>query len=165
MTSTVSTSGAVGADPRDGDTFTGASLEHEIERLLSAGIGTTTRAIDETAEAAELTLAQWRVLVVAAQSDGLRICELAGHLGMSVPSASRLVRRIEGRGLVTATRAVDDRRATDVSLTPVGQKLVDAVVGRRRELIRSALDGRIEHSRPDELSVLSELADRLAAHA
>lgn len=162
MTSTVPA--AIDIDRRADETVDEPSLAHEVERLLSAGIGITTRAIDETAEAAELTLAQWRVLVVAAQSDGVRIGELAAHLGMSVPSASRLVRRVETRAYVTATRAVDDRRATDVNLTPAGRKLVDAVVGRRRELIRRALDGRIERQPPDEVSMVSELADRLAAH-
>jgi DNA-binding MarR family transcriptional regulator len=162
---TVITHAAAGTEQRDGETIDLASLVHEVERVVAAGIGITSRAIDETAAASELTLAQWRVLVVAGAGDGARIGELASHLGMSVPSASRLVRRVEARGLVTATRALDDRRATDVCLTPAGRKLVAAVVGRRRALIRQALDGHIERRPLDELSILGELADRLAAHA
>jgi len=141
------------------------SLTHEIERLLSAGIGITTRAIDETAEAADLTLAQWRVLVVAAQGESVRVGELADRLGISVPSTSRLVRRVEARRLVTATRALDDRRATDVNLTPAGRTLVEAVVGRRRELIQRALDDGLAHQSPDAATLLHGLADRLVAHA
>jgi DNA-binding MarR family transcriptional regulator len=141
------------------------SLTHEIERLLSAGIGITTRAIDETAKAADLTLAQWRVLVVTAQGESVRVGELADRLGMSVPSTSRLVRRVEARRLVTATRALDDRRATDVNLTPAGRTLVEAVVGRRRELIQRALDDGLARQSPDAATLLHGLADRLVAHA
>ena len=84
-------------------------MVHEVERLLSAGIGITARAIEQTPEAKDLTLLQWRVLVVAAEPSGARIGEVATHLGVSVPSASRLVRRVEARDLVTATRDAEDR--------------------------------------------------------
>jgi DNA-binding MarR family transcriptional regulator len=76
--------------------------------LLTAGIGITARAIEQTREAKDLTLLQWRVLVVAAEPSGIRIGELAAHLGVSVPSASRLVRRVEAREFVSATRDDDD---------------------------------------------------------
>jgi len=138
-----------------------AALADAIERLLSAGIGVTATAIDETAEAADLTLAQWRVLVVAGQTQGVRIGVLAAALGMSVPSASRLVRRVEARALVIARRAPDDRRATVVSLTPAGRKFVDAVVGRRRTVIRRALDERADRRSSDTVTLLHDLADRL----
>ena len=114
--------------------------------MLTSGIGITARAIDQTAEAAELTLVQWRVLVIASQTEGLRIGELAAHLGISIPSASRLVRRIEAQGLVTAMRADDDRRATNIALTKAGREIVDAVVRRRRELIGLALSADPERS-------------------
>ena len=99
-------------------------LASEIERLFTSGIGITARAIDQTPEATELTLVQWRVLVIASQTERLRIGELATHLGISIPSASRLVRRIEVQGLLTAVRAEDDRRATNIALTDAGRKMV-----------------------------------------
>src|SRR5512140_689774 len=107
----------IAADGRRGRLRATTDLASEIERLLTSGIGITARAIDQTERAAELTLVQWRVLVIASQAPGLRIGELAAHLGISIPSASRLVRRIEAQGLVTARRADDDRRATNVALT------------------------------------------------
>jgi DNA-binding MarR family transcriptional regulator len=139
-----------------------APLVHEIERLLTAGIGITARAIDQTAQAAELTLVQWRVLVVAAETERLRIGELAAHLGGSVPSASRLVRRVETRGLLTATRDEEDRRATIVSLTPAGRRLVQAVVGRRRGLIHQALQRGSNRRPPAAVEMLRQIADQVA---
>ena len=140
-------------------------LSSEIERLLTSGIGITARAIDQTAEAAELTLVQWRVLVIASQTEGLRIGELAAHLGVSTPSASRLVRRIEAQGLLSATRADDDRRATNIVLTEAGREIVDAVVRRRRELIGLALSGDSERLRADGALIIRQIADRLAEFA
>ena len=133
--------------------------------MLTAGIGITARAIEQTPEAKDLTLLQWRVLVGAGQPSGIRIGELAAHLGVSVPSASRLVRRVENRDLVRANRDDDDRRVTTVALLPRGQRLVDAVVGRRRSLIRMALDGvPLEHDHV-ALTTISLLADQLEALA
>jgi DNA-binding MarR family transcriptional regulator len=142
-----------------------ADLASEIERLLTSGVGITARAIDQTAEAAELTLVQWRVLVIASQVQGLRIGELAAHLGISIPSASRLVRRIEAQGLVTARRADDDRRATNVAVTSAGREMVAAVVGRRRQLIGRALSGDPEHLPADAAHLVGQIADRLAEFA
>jgi DNA-binding MarR family transcriptional regulator len=145
---------------------TGASdLASQIERLLTSGIGITARSIDQTAEAAELTLVQWRVLVIASQAERLRIGELAAHLGISVPSASRLVRRIEAQGLVTAVRADDDRRATNIALTRAGREIVDAVVRRRRQLIGLALSAEPNHLVADAAPLVREIADRLAQFA
>jgi DNA-binding MarR family transcriptional regulator len=140
-------------------------LASGIERLLTSGIGITARAIDQTAEAAELTLVQWRVLVIASQSDGLRIGQLAAHLGISIPSASRLVRRIESQELVTATRADDDRRATNIALTKAGREIVDAVVRCRRELIRLALSTEPGDLPAAAAPLVGQIADRLAKFA
>jgi DNA-binding MarR family transcriptional regulator len=140
-------------------------LVSEIERLLTSGIGITARAIDQTAQAAELTLVQWRVLMIASHTEGLRVGELAAHLGISIPSASRLVRRIEAQGLVAATRADDDRRATNVAVTHAGREIVDAVVRSRRELIGLALSAEPEYLPADAAGLVAQIADRLAEFA
>lgn len=143
----------------------GTDLASAVERLLTAGIGITARAIDQTPDAIDLTLVQWRVLVIASGTEGLRIGELAAHLGISVPSASRLVRRIEAQGLLTATRAVDDRRATNIALTEAGRRIVEAVVRRRRELIGQALPAEPGAAPTHAARVVGEIASRLAEFA
>jgi DNA-binding MarR family transcriptional regulator len=146
-------------------TLENTDLASEVERLLTSGIGLTARAIDQTPEAGELTLVQWRVLVIASQTEGLRIGELAAHLGISIPSASRLVRRIEVQGLMTAVRAEDDRRATNIALTDAGREMVDAVVQRRRALIGLALSAGPEDRFADAALLVRQIADRLAEFA
>ena len=152
-------------DDRRRPTRRQTDLASEIERLLTSGIGITARAIDQTPEATELTLVQWRVLVIASQTEGLRIGELAAHLGISIPSASRLVRRIEAQGLLTALRADDDRRATNIALTKTGGEIVEAVVRRRRKLIGLALSAELEDLPTDAAQLVGQIADRLAEFA
>lgn len=147
--------------PRD----TEVSLAAAIERLLAAGIGLTAWAIGRSPRASTMTMVQWRVLVIAARTQGSRVGELAARLGVSAPSASRLVRRMEERGLVRATRAPDDRRATIVTLTDAGRDLVQDVMDRRRTRIEQALRDRPRRSEREATATLEEIAARISEFA
>jgi DNA-binding MarR family transcriptional regulator len=119
-----------------------------IERLMVESIGVTTVALARATPALELSFPQWRALVVVgAATDGIRVGEIAGRIGSAVPTTSRLVRRLERRGLVLTERDETDRRATRVRLSPTGEQLRMALVSRRRALVREALA-----DRPDRLS-------------
>ncbi len=128
-----------------------------VERILVGGVGVTTLALTEAPEAVELTLAQWRVLAIVAQRDGVRIGELAGRLGIGVPSASRLVRRLERHGLATAERDERDRRATLVRASAEGRRVREGVVRRRGGLIADALEGRVDRVSTATRAVLDEI--------
>ena len=132
-----------------------------IERILVGGIGLTTRALAGAAEATDLTLPQWRVLVILADLDGVRIGELARRLGVAEPSASRLVRRLERRALVTVERDEADRRATNVRLSDRGRQTRDIVLERRRDLIAHATAGPRSSATGQEIQLLRLIADAL----
>jgi DNA-binding MarR family transcriptional regulator len=136
-------------------------LGHGIERLLTAGVGITARAIGSVDAASDLTLLQWRLLVLAATSRGMRVGDVAQQLGISAPSASRLVSRTAARGLVSTTRADGDRRASVVRITRVGANLVAAVMRARRRMVKTALAG-IDAGAVTSSGVVSDIADRLA---
>ena len=113
-----------------------------IERLMIEAVGITTVALSQASPDMELSFPQWRALVVVgAREHGIRIGEIAARLGSAVPTTSRLVRRLERRGLVRSERDEADRRATIVRLSPAGELLRGALIRRRRELIRDALSG------------------------
>jgi len=84
-------------------------------------------------------MSQWRALVVIGRADQVRVGGVATAAGMSLPSTSRLIRRLERGGLVTSNRDEEDRRATLVTLTPAGRRLRDDVVRGRRVLMEGAL--------------------------
>lgn len=130
-----------------------------LERLLMGAIGVTAKALAQTPEAAELTLVQWRALVVVESAGHMRIGELATRLGVAVPSASRLARRLERHGLVTTERDEADRRATIVRTSAAGRAVRDAVLHRRRELAGAAVDGALDSATPASAAFLAGLAD------
>ena len=119
------------ADPR---------LVETLERLVVGAVGITTVALAECAPAADLTLPQWRALLVVARGNGVRIGEIGSRVGMGLPSASRVVRRLERRGLVTTARDESDRRGTLVHPTPAGLHTWEQLVQYRRRMISDLLD-------------------------
>ena len=115
-------------------------LVEALERLVVGAVGMTAVALAEFTPAAELTLQQWRALIVVAGADGVRMGEIGSRLGMAPPSASRLVRRLEYRGLVSSARDETDRRGTIVRPTTLGLQLWTDLVDYRRRLIGNLLD-------------------------
>jgi DNA-binding MarR family transcriptional regulator len=109
-----------------------------LELLMFEAIGITAVALAR-ASAGELTLAQWRALVVLGRRDAVRVGEIAIAIGGSLPSTSRLVQRLERRGLVTTERDEADRRATLVRMTSKGGDLRMAVIASRRRAMEAAL--------------------------
>lgn len=148
----------------DGD-LDALGLDDVLERVVYAAVGMTTSVLQRYAPANELTFAQWRVLVVlGAQEAPARVGEVAARIGASGSATSRLLRRMERRGLVTSERDEQDRRGTNVRLGEAGSRIRAQVVRDRRDLIHQLLD---EHGRPLPLDLqagLAAIAEAFAAY-
>ena len=129
-------------------------MDHDVsspaaitEALLAASRALVAVAARSLAAAdAEVTLPQYRALVVLAAKGPRRVGELAEALDIHPSTATRLCDRLVEHKLVK--RAVDrsNRRETSISLSAAGRALVDRVTEVRRSEIRTIVD-RI----PDEL--------------
>ncbi len=136
-----------------------------IERLMVESVGITTVALAQASPSVELSFPQWRALVVIGASDrGIRIGEMAARIGSAGPTTSRLVRRLERRGLVISERDESDRRATLVRLTPAGEGFRRALVERRRELVRQALAMRSDELATDLIEGLTQIGEAMARY-
>ena len=133
-----------------------------LEQLFFGAIGMTSFALSE-ASAADLTLPQWRALVVIGRVDAIRVGEVAAWIGMSLPSTSRLIQRLERQGLVVTERDESDRRATLVRITEEGKRVRSDVLARRRKRMHAAVTAHAEEL-PDDLigglEVLARAFDR-----
>jgi DNA-binding MarR family transcriptional regulator len=120
--------------------MTNRTMVDALERIVFAGVALTTRALSEARADLDLTLAQWRVLVVLGEAqDGATISQVAGRIGVTLPATSRQLRRLERRGLVDISRDQRDRRATRVRLTSLGRSARDDVISfRRRKIVQIA---------------------------
>lgn len=107
-----------------------------LERIAYGSVAITTLALGEAA--LEITLPQWRVLVIVGGSgdQGATVSEIATRIGAAVSPASKLVTRLERRGLLHTAKDPADRRVTRVRLTETGLALRAQVMDCRRDYIR-----------------------------
>ena len=89
----------------------------------------------------DLTLPQLRALMLLSRGPR-RMGEVAGHLGVSLPTATDLVDRLVAKGLVERRQGSRDRRVVECLLTPRGRELVEESLALRRSLM-SAVLGRL----------------------
>ncbi|WP_020663797.1 bifunctional helix-turn-helix transcriptional regulator/GNAT family N-acetyltransferase [Amycolatopsis benzoatilytica] len=87
-----------------------------FNRLYTGVIGI----LDEGPADAEYSLSEARVLFELAQQDRLQVGDLRKRLGLDGGYASRLLSRLESRGLVARERCQDDARRQLVTLTADG---------------------------------------------
>lgn len=71
----------------------------------------------------DLTLAQFRTLIVLAEEGPLVIGQVAQRLGIGLSTGGHLVDRLVQAGLAERTEDAEDRRRTLARLTPAGEDL------------------------------------------
>lgn len=130
--------------------------------IVLGGVAITTTALARASDGQELTFTQWRaILFVGDAEEGCRVGEVASMLGAALPATSRLLRRLERRGLLTLERDERDRRATRARLTDEGSSLRAAVLDYRKAEIAAIVE---EVEAPAAASrVLRDLAHRFRA--
>ena len=79
-----------------------------------------------------VTLPQYRALVILSTEGPQRIIDLASHLGVTASTASRMIDRLVRKRLVRRRQARDDRRSLRIDLTESGREVVDETSKRRR---------------------------------
>jgi homoprotocatechuate degradation regulator HpaR len=87
-------------------------------------------------DAHDLTEQQWRVLRVLAEHAGLTMGDLAERAALLKPSLSRIVGRLEDRGLVERAQEEQDLRRTRLTMTMAGRRLVREIAPRSEQRYR-----------------------------
>ena len=130
--------------------------------MLSASrvlVAVAARSLADVAE--EVTLTQYRTLVVLASRGPQNLAGLADAVGVTPATATRMCDRLVRKDLIRRRTERDDRRQLRVALTVKGRSLVDAVTVRRRQEI-----GRIMSEIPvEQQAVLVQALGRLASAA
>ena len=115
-----------------------------LERLILRSGTIAVRAFAEVhPEVRALSLSQYRILVlVAGAPDGLRVGEIARRTSTRQAATGRMVRRLEGQGLVWTERGGQaDRRAAVIRFTELGSRTWSEISERQRHLLAAALEG------------------------
>ena len=139
-----------------------------VDAVLTASrslIAVATRSLGAAAE--EVTIAQYRALVVLASRGTQRMVDLAAALDVAPSTAGRMCDRLVRKGLIRRHRARTDRRAVLVSVTAAGRLVVDQATARRRALIGEIL-GHLpasrQHAVAEALAVFADAAGEIPDH-
>ena len=107
----------------------------------------------------DLSLNDWRVMLMLANRPGLSASEIGEQTGMHLMNVSRSVQRLTRLGRVRRQTDPADRRRQELMLTPRGLAVYHRIkphAWQREWLVRSALD-------PDEMKEFLRLLDKVIA--
>jgi DNA-binding MarR family transcriptional regulator len=108
-------------------------IDAVTEALMEASRALVAVAARSLADEDEVTLPQWRALVVLTRPSPVTVGDVAVALAVHPSTATRLCDRLERKGLLRRRWGVSgDRRETTVTLTSRGRRLADRVTARRR---------------------------------
>lgn len=94
-----------------------ASIGYLMRRVLSA----LAHEIEHQLEPSDLTNAQWLPLLKLHMGDGATVAELARGCQLDAGAMTRLLDRLEAKGLCRRMRSVADRRVVNIELTEEGR--------------------------------------------
>ena len=73
----------------------------------------------------DLSVPQFRALTFISKHPGSSLLTVAEHLGLTSPSACRMIDVLVGRGLISRQASLKDRRMINLSLTDQGQSILE----------------------------------------
>jgi DNA-binding MarR family transcriptional regulator len=139
--------------------LTAVEQEAVVDAVLSASRALVAIAARSLADAGEeVTLTQYRSLVVLASRGPQSMAALAEAVAVTSATASRMCDRLVKKGLVRRRSDRHDRRQVRLALTETGRHLVDAVSARRRLEIAELLKGIPAETQQSVVGALTHLA-------
>jgi DNA-binding MarR family transcriptional regulator len=138
------------------------SVDSVVDAVLSSSrvlVAVAARSLSEIAE--EVTLTQYRTLVVLASRGPQNLAGLAEAVAVTPATATRMCDRLVKKKLIVRQSEQDDRRQIRLALTKKGRQLVGAVTDRRRREIEAI----VSSIAPKEQIVLVQALSRFAAAA
>ena len=117
--------------------------------------------VDERMAAHGLTDAQWKPLLMLSQGKCQTAAELARVACHDAGAVTRLLDRIEGKGLIQRTRSQADRRVVNLELTDDGQQAAAVIP----QVLATTLNEVLSGFSPEEVVLLKGLLRRLLDNA
>lgn len=108
---------------------------------------------------ADVTLPQFRALMVLAMRGPQRPADISAELNVVPSTGTRMCDRLVRKGLIRRTRTPSDRRIVRLRLTPAGRSLVEEVVSRRRDELAAIVAATASHWQPSVTAALNAFAE------
>src|SRR5713226_9304498 len=138
------------------------SMENRIFVSLLQAADTLSQEAEQLVKAAGLTGAQYNVLRIlrGAEPEGLACHAISDRMISHDPDMTRLLDRMEKRGLITRARQTDDRRVVLTHITREGLELLKALDQPVRDLHRR----QFRHMAAARLKMLAEILQEVRPH-
>jgi DNA-binding MarR family transcriptional regulator len=108
------------------------------------------RADMRTQPGLDLSVPQFRTLLFLRRHPGASLSEVAEHIGLTLPSISKMVDRLEARDLLARLAAANDRRRVSLELTSLGVSTLKAA----SDVSRAHLAEQLAALSPDERATI-----------
>ena len=109
-----------------------SEFDEALDALLLASRAVVGIAARSLPDWADVSLVQFRALVLLERDGTLKPGTLAELLGVSPSTVTGLCDRLEARGLILRELGVESRREVVMQLSPTGKALVDSAIAVRR---------------------------------
>src|SRR6202790_149413 len=104
--------------------FPGFQLVDSPLYLIVRTAGRYARELENALNATGMDLLSWRALMIVNEASPSSVSEIAERAVMRLSTMTRVVQRLEKRGLMRIERRKGDARVTEVYITPAGKRAV-----------------------------------------
>ncbi|WP_062195264.1 MarR family winged helix-turn-helix transcriptional regulator [Caldimonas taiwanensis] len=137
------------------------SAQDSIGYLMRMVLARAGQAIDRRLAQHGLTHAQWVPLIRIRTCQTPTLAELARSMDVDPGAMTRMIDRLEAKGLCRRVRSTEDRRVVHLQLTAEGERLADAV----RPVLVEVMNRLLAGFSPQEFETLKRLLNRMLANA
>jgi DNA-binding MarR family transcriptional regulator len=123
--------------------FSGRFVDDHLSALLGRASVAISEEFHEDVRLYRMPIPHWRVLATLSDNTGISLSELAELTLLNQPTVTRLVQRLESKGLLRKATDAWDRRISRIFLTKRGHERVDqliALAAARQKQILQGLD-------------------------
>jgi DNA-binding MarR family transcriptional regulator len=137
-------------------------IDESIGYLIKKAQVALHRTIDGKMSALDLTAMQWApLLFISLAKTSITAADLSRCLGVETSSMTRMLDRLEGKGLLTRKRSEEDRRVIFIALTEEGRDLVSKVPF----LIADSLNHHLRGFNQQEVDTFKSMLRRITDNA
>lgn len=136
------------------------SAEESIGYLLRTTVSTLMRAAETAMRPHGLTSVQWAPLMIISRGGNPTAASLARDLNTDTGAMTRMLDRLEAKGLLIRTRSSTDRRVVELTLTEQGRELTTMIPHHLASVYNNHLAGFTQ----EEFVTLKQMLRRIIAN-
>ncbi|BAL23844.1 MarR family winged helix-turn-helix transcriptional regulator [Azoarcus sp. KH32C] len=137
------------------------TMDESVGYLLTQVRGRMVAAIDAELAPLDITWAQWGILLQLANGKAETAAELCRNSGCDTGSMTRMLDRLEQKGLMRRERSAEDRRVVHLRMTEAGKELYPQLP----EIALKVLNRHLRGFTRSELELFKGFLRRMIANA